>query len=94
MLRQFYFDIAFYGCIGLDGQQQIVYSTNAECMMIKRIALGNCRRNILLTDSTKFQTRGFLKTCDMSQFEQIVTHDFTPDFEMPDNLIFLPNPTP
>ena len=75
MLRQFYFDRAFFSCAGIDTAQEIIYTTEHESMEMKRIAMANAAESHLLIDHSKFQKRGFLKMCDAAGFASIITDD-------------------
>jgi Transcriptional regulators of sugar metabolism len=88
MLKQFYFDRAFFGCSGIDIEQQMVYSTEPGSLNMKRVAMENAKCNHLLVDSSKFSKRGFLKLCDMDRFDSIVTNPFEYDGEFPDYFVF------
>ena len=75
MLKQFYFDRAFFGCAGVNTQQQIVYTTEHESLNMKRIAMENAKKNYLLIDSSKFSKQGFLKLCGTERFDAIISNE-------------------
>ena len=85
MLRQFYFDRAFFSCAGIDSAQELIYTTEHESMEMKRIAMGNATNRYLLIDHSKFQKRGFLRMCDASSFTAIISDN------VPDAAALLPN---
>lgn len=91
MLKQFYFDSAFFGCAGVDLGQQMAYTTETESLVMKRIAMENAKRNYLLVDSTKFSTKGFLKLCETSQFDSIICNACSPEEPLPENLYIIPD---
>ncbi len=92
MLKQFYFDRAFFGCSGIDIDQQMVFSTEPGSLNMKRIAMESAKHNHLLVDSSKFSKRGFLKLCDTSSFDSIITNDFPHKGKLPDNFVVVQNP--
>lgn len=87
MLKQFYFDKAFFGCSGVDVAQKMVYTTEPESMHMKRIAMQNSKQNHLLIDSSKFEKRGFLKLSDTDDFTSIFTDKYEGTDEALENLI-------
>lgn len=90
MLKQFFFDCAFFGCSGIDIGQQMVYTTETESMEIKRIAMENSKRSYLLADNTKFSTKGFLRVCETGRFDSVISDSIQTDEPLPDNLIIVP----
>ena len=91
MLRQFHFDRAFFGCAGIDADQQVVYTTEHESMAMKRIAMENTAESHLLVDSSKFRKHGFLKLCGTAGFTSIITDDIPDGVAAPENVINLKN---
>lgn len=89
MLKQFYFDRAFFGCSGIDIEQQMVYSTEPGSLNMKRIAMESAKHNHLLVDSSKFTKRGFLKLCDTDRFDSILTNTFPYEGDLPDNFVIV-----
>ena len=92
MLKQFYFDRAFFGCSGIDIEQQMVYSTEPGSLNMKRIAMESAKCNHLLVDSSKFTKRGCLKLCDTDRFDSVLTNEFPYDGELPGNFVLVKSP--
>jgi len=88
LLRQFFFDKAFFGCAGIDLERQTVCSTEMQSLAMKRIALEQATVSYLLMDSSKFSAKGLMRICDVSRFEAIVCDRYVgrPD-QRPENLI-------
>ena len=86
MLKQFYFDRAFFSCAGIDAHRQIVYTTEHESLHMKKIAMENAKENHLLADSSKFSKQGFLKFCDTATFESIITDELTEEARLLENI--------
>ncbi|WP_066648663.1 DeoR/GlpR family DNA-binding transcription regulator [Christensenella timonensis] len=89
VLKQFHFSLSFIGCTGIDAQQGVVYTTETESMLMKRIALENTDRCVLLMDDSKLQVRGFLKFAEVADFSTVVCNGSPPEGEMPDNIVFV-----
>ena len=89
VLKQFHFNFSFIGCTGIDALQGVVYTTEMESMLIKRIALENTDKGVLLLDDSKLQMRGFLKFAEIADFSTVVCNGSPPEGELPDNMIFV-----
>jgi len=74
-LKQFHFNIGFFGCAGIDVSTGYSYTTDMESLLIKKIAMENCRYKVLLIDSSKMNQRSFLKFEELSAFDKIVCND-------------------
>ncbi len=88
LLRQFYFDKAFFGCAGVDLEQQVVCSTEMQSLAMKRIALEQATHRYLLMDSSKFSTKGLMRVCQVSRFDAVVCDRYTGSpAQRPENLV-------
>ncbi|SEO86704.1 DeoR/GlpR family DNA-binding transcription regulator [Propionispora vibrioides] len=72
MLKQFRFNIAFLGCSGVDVEEGVVYTTEMESLLMKKIALERAEKQYLLLDDSKLEKHGFLKFTDLSGFTGII----------------------
>lgn len=97
-LKQFHFDIAFFGCSGIDVSSKSVFTTEIESLQMKKIALQNADKKILLADNYKLQSKGFLRICDAEVFDQVIINRRISDryndsensnVEYPDNFLFV-----
>jgi len=91
VLKQFYFNKAFLGCSGIDLNQNMVYTTEMESLLMKRIALENSDESYLLVDHSKLNRRNYLKLAETSAFTNIIcngTRNPEAGIEYPENLIF------
>ncbi|MDR1765437.1 MAG: DeoR/GlpR family DNA-binding transcription regulator [Lachnospiraceae bacterium] len=72
VLKQFYFDKAFLGCTGADLAQGMVYTTEMESLLMKRIAIENAGSAYLLCNHQKIGRRGYLKMAETGAFTRII----------------------
>ena len=72
VLKQFYFNKAFLGCSGVDFSQGMVYTSEMESLLMKRIALENAYESYLLVDHSKIGRRNYLKLAETSAFTSII----------------------
>ncbi len=89
VLKQFHFNFSFIGCTGIDAHQGVAYTTETESMLMKRIALENTDKCVLLLDDSKLQVRGFLKFAELADFATVVCNGKPPEGEMPENIVFI-----
>lgn len=87
LLRQFNFDYAFIGCVGVDVLHGAITAADIETASIKRIAMRNANRKLLLVDSTKMNTKGFFGFETLGTFDAVFTDAFPEWVEKPDNVI-------
>ena len=71
-LRKYYVDFAFISCKGIDRSRGIMES-NEEESSIKQIMIDQATRTVLMADHSKFNSTAFIKTCDFSPINTIVT---------------------
>ncbi|MEA4854313.1 MAG: DeoR/GlpR family DNA-binding transcription regulator [Christensenella sp.] len=74
VLRQFHFNVAFFGCAGVNLGEGICYGTEMESISMKQIALANSDHSYLLIDSSKMEKRGFLRFADISAFDAVISN--------------------
>ncbi len=91
VLKQFYFDKAFIGCSGVDLKQQMVFTTEMESLLMKRIALENTAESYLLIDYSKLGRRSFLKMTEVTEFTKIICNKPDSDIgeEYPENIVLV-----
>lgn len=88
VLRQLYFDKAFFGCAGMDLEQRAVCSTEMQSLAMKRIALEQTDHRFLLMDSSKFSSKGLMRVCEISRFDAVICDRYTGAPELrPENLV-------
>lgn len=66
-------DIAFIGVHSLAGLEPS--DTSLEVVAVKRALIGAAQRNVLLADSTKFESPAFCTICPIERFQQLVVDD-------------------
>lgn len=71
-LKDFYFDIAFFSCSGIDVEKKAVFTTEDESLQMKKIAMENAGRKVLLADHHKLESRGFLRIGNTDDFDEII----------------------
>lgn len=87
-LQQMYYGKAFFGCAGVDLEQQAVCSTELQSLAMKRIALERADKSYLLMDSSKFASKGLMRICAVSRFETVICDRYTGASELrPENLV-------
>lgn len=91
VLKQFYFNKAFLGCSGVDLAQQMVYTTEMESLLMKKIALENTDEAHLLIDHSKIGRRNYLKLAETSVFTSIISDKPGSDeaIKYPQNVVFV-----
>lgn len=91
VLKQFYFNKAFFGCSGVDMSQGMAYTTEMESLLMKRIALENAGESYLLVDHSKLGRRNYLKLAEISSFTGVISDKVEGQGEeiYPENVIFV-----
>lgn len=79
MLQNYYTDLAFISCKGIDMNKGVLES-NEEEGAIKQIMIKHARRTILLCDHSKFEAPAFYKICEASAINCLIT-DLPPSAE-------------
>jgi hypothetical protein len=72
MIRGFHVDLAVCSCKGLDINMGITDS-NEKDSCIKQAIFASAERKVLAVDSTKFDKISFVRVCDASEVDTIVT---------------------
>ena len=72
MINSYHVDTAICSCKGLDMTLGITDSNENDCL-IKQAMINSAERRILAIDSEKFDKKSFVKVCDMSEIDVIVT---------------------
>lgn len=70
-MRRFHFDVAFFGCSGVELKENMSYISNMDSLLIKQIALENSTKKYLLLDSSKLGRPSFLRFCELDAFDRI-----------------------
>lgn len=71
-LRDYHFDHAFLGCTSVDIQSRSVYTTDADSLAMKKIAMENAAHHYLLIDATKLERRSFLRFASTDSFDEVI----------------------
>ena len=74
MIRDFHVNVAVCSCKGIDMKQGITDSNEKDCE-IKQAIFAAADRKILAVDSTKFDTISFVRVCDISEVDVVVTDE-------------------
>lgn len=72
----FHFDYCFIGCLGVDTENNITYTSEQESLDVKKAAMNNSNQKILLIDSSKLNVRGFCKFSELDAFDKILCNQF------------------
>ncbi|MCH5351225.1 MAG: DeoR/GlpR transcriptional regulator [Clostridiales bacterium] len=70
-IRDFRFDLALLSCAAVDAEGS--YEPSIETMQIKRAAMENSRRKVLIFDGTKINERAPYHTADLNAYDTIIT---------------------
>lgn len=91
VLKQFYFNKAFLGCSGVDLDQGMVYTTEMESLLMKKIAIENADESYLLIDHSKVGRRNYLKLSETAAFTNVICDAYkaNEDKVYPENVIFV-----
>ena len=91
VLKQFHFNKAFLGCSGIDPSQGMVYTTEMESLLMKKIAMENADESYLLIDHSKLGRKNYLKLAEISSFTSIIcdAYEAVKEEEYPGNVIFV-----
>ena len=92
MLGKFNFDYAFISCSGIDAKKKLIYSADIETTEIKTKAMEIASKKYLLSDSSKFDIKGFYNFSSCDKFDAVICNDNEHiDKEcVGDNFIFVP----
>ncbi|SDZ78764.1 DeoR/GlpR family DNA-binding transcription regulator [Selenomonas ruminantium] len=71
-LERYYADIALISCKGIHEQLGVMES-NEEESVVKQVMLAQAKKSLLLIDSSKFDKTAFVKTCELSAIDTLVT---------------------
>lgn len=85
MLGQLRFDKAFLGAAGVMADGGVMDSTPSE-VPIKRALLASSREAYLLADAEKFPGEGFLRICELAEFQALVTDREPEDLKLPEGV--------
>lgn len=77
VLGRFHFDHSFIGCAGVDLEAGAVYTTEAESMKLKLLAMERSAKKHLLLDDSKLEKRGFLEFAALQSFDTVFCNKST-----------------
>ena len=72
MISSFHVDIAICSCKGLN-EELYVTDSNEQDSEIKKAFLKSANRKVLAVDSSKFDKTSFVKVCDITNIDTVVT---------------------
>ena len=70
-LRQYRFNISFFGCTAVDLADRFAYVTNTDSLHMKHIAFSGSEKKVLLLDETKLGKRAFLRFSPIDDFDHV-----------------------
>lgn len=71
VLKNFRFDLALLSCSAVDTEGS--YELSPEAVAIKRTAIENSKRSILIFDNTKTNTNSIYRTAPLSAYQTLIT---------------------
>ena len=74
MIRGYHVDIAVCSCKGIDMKFGVTDS-NEKDALIKQAVFDSAERRVLALDSDKFDKKSFVKVCDLTDVDTVVTDD-------------------
>lgn len=95
-LQRFRFDLAFFGCSGIDLKNGFVYTGEIDTMAVKEAAMKCTLKKYLLADTTKLFVKGFYSLLKYEDFDAVFCNqDALLNIEdLPSNFRIAPLPTP
>lgn len=88
-IQQFSYNIAFFGCSGIDFEKGNVYYDESDVSALKLPAFINADKKILLADSTKLNKKNLWSFLETSKFNHIISTLKSGDNrEYPDNVVW------
>ncbi len=90
-LKAYHFDHAFMGCTSVDVNNFIAYTTDADSLAMKKIAMNNAQHRHLLIDVTKFERCAFLRFTPTDVFDSVICNrdDSVKAEAFPENFVFV-----
>lgn len=91
VLSRFHFDSVFISCLGLNARDGSVLASETATPAVKRQAMSQSIRKILMADSSKFSVRALYTMARIPEFDLVITdpgvRDHLRDEEIPDNFV-------
>lgn len=85
-ISKYHFDHCFIGCVGINVDERMAYTSEQETLDVKRAAMENSDQKYLLIDSHKLNVRGFCKFAHLNEFDKIICNQFYIDKGLIENL--------
>lgn len=75
-ISKYHFDHCFIGCVGINVDEKMSYTSEQETLDVKRAAMENSDKKYLLIDASKLNVRGFCKFAHVDEFDKIICNQF------------------
>ena len=75
MISQFHFDYAFFGCSGIELNNQLAYNDDIETVPVKEVAMRCADKSVLLADSSKIGKTSVCRFASLSSFDNIIIYE-------------------
>lgn len=72
----YHYDHCFLGCVGINAQDLISYTSEAETLEVKQAAMKNSDHSYLLIDASKWNVKGFCKFAHLDEFDRVFCNNF------------------
>lgn len=89
MISQFHFDHAFFGCSGVNLEQQIAFNNDIDTIPMKKMAMKSAEHKYLLIDSSKLSETAYCRFCSINEFDYVLCNCSQEDENCPANFIFV-----
>ena len=66
MISQFHFDHAFFGCSGVNLEQQVAFNNDIDTIPMKKMAMKSAEHKYLLIDSSKLSETAYCRFCSIN----------------------------
>ncbi len=74
-ISQFHFDYAFFGCSGIELNNQLAYNDDIETVPVKEVAMRCADKSVLLADSSKIGKTSLCPFTSLSSFDNIIIYE-------------------
>lgn len=89
MISQFHFDHAFFGCSGVNLEQQVAFNNDIDTIPMKKMAMKTAEHKYLLIDTSKLSETAYCRFCSISEFDYVICNSEKEIGSYPANFLFV-----
>ncbi len=82
-VKKYQYDHCFVGCVGVNIQAKMCYTSEEETLAVKQSAMENSTHTYLLMDASKVNVKGFCKFASTDTFEKIICNSTQETITLP-----------